>query len=756
MEDLTGKQLGQYRIVAPLGEGGMAAVYKAYQPSMDRHVAIKVLPRQYASDPEFVGRFEREAKVIASLEHTNILPVHDFGEADGYTYIVMRFVEGGTLADSLQGQPLPLPTICHVVSQIARALDYAHSRGVVHRDVKPSNVLIDDQGNCLLTDFGIAKMVEVTGRFTTTGAFIGTPTYASPEQCLGHPLDWRSDIYSLGVVLYQMATGRPPFVAETPMAIVVKHINDPLPLPRSLNPALPKSVERTILKALAKAPEDRYQETGEMARALATACEQEAASAEVGTRPAAHPIPRPAPARKMPTWSWVAGGLALVIVLTVLAGLVGGGMALWKLVAPPGATRTPSAAMSTSVPPVAATPPTVSTLAPATQGAALLPLESSDFSPHPAVAVGPGAEIHLAWADRTSGEWDVYYAHSTDGGASFTGLVPVDATATGAARSHPALAVSLDGRVHVSWEDRRNGDWNVFYAYSDDRAAFSPPARVNDEVRADQLRPALAVASDGVYVVWQDGRSGDWDIYAARSMGDASFGASTQLNVETRGAQVDPAIGADSAGRVTVVWADEKSGKWDIYYARSKGGGFGRGQAVGSGLMQNLANELPTVAVGPDDRIHIAWSNAYVKHPSYEVPLYLPVYAVSIDGGATFSDPRQVGEGYRYVSTRQNEVAVAADSAAVHIVLTTYSPRDGSWVWYYRSDDGGRTFGTEVEVALAQGGDVLHYPAVAVDQENRIHVAWAHQRADEWDLYYARSTDGGVTFLTGRKISGGE
>ena len=267
MEDLTGKQLGQYRIVAPLGEGGMAAVYKAYQAAMDRYVALKILPRHFASDPEFVGRFEQEAKIIAKLQHVHILPVHDFGTEDGYTYIVMPFVETGTLGELLQRKPLPLPQIRKIVSQVADALGHAHARGLVHRDVKPSNILIDEDGNSLLTDFGIAKMVEGTIQFTQTGAILGTPAYMSPEQIRGVTLDGRSDIYSLGVVLYEMATGRPPYVAETPPAIFVKHLHDPLPPPRTFNPNLPASVERVILKALTKDPAQRYATAGELANA---------------------------------------------------------------------------------------------------------------------------------------------------------------------------------------------------------------------------------------------------------------------------------------------------------------------------------------------------------------------------------------------------------------------------------------------------------------------------------------------------------
>lgn len=271
MENLTGKQLGQYRIVSPLGEGGMAAVYKAYQPSMERYVALKILPRHLASDPEFHGRFEQEAKVVAKLQHVYILPVHDFGEEDGYAFIVMPYIETGTLSGVLQGEPLPLWRIWEVISQVGQALDYAHERGVVHRDIKPSNILIDETGNCLLTDFGIAKMIEGSVQFTRTGAIVGTPAYMSPEQIRGDSLDGRSDEYSLGIVLYEMATGRPPFRAETPPAIFVKHLHDPLPLPRDLNEDLPESLELVIVKCLAKDPAGRYRSMHQVVEALSKA-----------------------------------------------------------------------------------------------------------------------------------------------------------------------------------------------------------------------------------------------------------------------------------------------------------------------------------------------------------------------------------------------------------------------------------------------------------------------------------------------------
>jgi serine/threonine protein kinase len=275
MENLTGKQLGPYQIVAPLGEGGMAAVFKAYHPSMDRYVALKVLPRHFSSNPEFIQRFSQEARLIAKLEHPHILPVHDFGESDGYTYLAMRLVEGGSLADFLKKRrKLDLALISRIVSQVGSALNYAHEKGIIHRDFKPGNILIDKFENCLLTDFGIAKLVEATSHLTHTGGILGTPAYISPEQGSGKPIDNRSDIYSLGVVLYQMVVGDLPYKADTPMAVIYKHIHDPLPLPRQRVPDLPESIERVILKALAKNPDDRYSTVADLVNALRNAIEQ--------------------------------------------------------------------------------------------------------------------------------------------------------------------------------------------------------------------------------------------------------------------------------------------------------------------------------------------------------------------------------------------------------------------------------------------------------------------------------------------------
>src|SRR5436190_8158537 len=271
MEDLSGKQFGHYQIVAPLGEGGMAAVYKAYQPSMERYVAIKVLPRHMASSAEFVARFEREAKLLAQLQHPHILSVFDYGEAEGYTYIVMPLVASGTLADLMKKQRLSLSEIRRIISQVGDALAYAHALGMIHRDIKPSNVLLDERGNCLLTDFGLARMTEASAKITSSGAIMGTPAYMAPEQGQGTSVDQRSDLYALGIILYELVTGRVPYTAETPIAIVFKHISDPLPSARKLNPNLSEEMERVLFKALAKNPDDRYQTAEDLVRAVQSA-----------------------------------------------------------------------------------------------------------------------------------------------------------------------------------------------------------------------------------------------------------------------------------------------------------------------------------------------------------------------------------------------------------------------------------------------------------------------------------------------------
>jgi len=255
---MIGEHIGEYEIIELIGEGGMAAVYKARQPSVDRLVAIKVLPRQLSEDPAFIRRFQHEARVIAHLEHRSILPIYAYGEHEGTPYIVMRLLEAGSLRRRLLQERLDLATVARIVDQVGEALDYAHSEGVVHRDLKPSNILLDDNGNAYLTDFGIAKMLGATSTHITGEGVVGTPTYMSPEQCQGKSATPASDLYALGAILFELVTGEPPFYADTALAVMYMQVKEPVPSVQSIDPDLPALVDRVILKAMAKKPQARF------------------------------------------------------------------------------------------------------------------------------------------------------------------------------------------------------------------------------------------------------------------------------------------------------------------------------------------------------------------------------------------------------------------------------------------------------------------------------------------------------------------
>ncbi len=272
-DDLIGATLGHYKILAPLGQGGMARVYRARQENLDREVAVKILPPWFAADPNFKDRFEREARLVARLTHPNIVTIHDFGEYAGHTYIVMQLVEGGTLKQRLdqlrvQSKTMDIYEAQPVFSRLADALSYAHDNAIVHRDVKPVNVLMDRKGRPILSDFGIAKALEATKTLTRQGAGVGTPEYMSPEQCQGWPVDGRADIYALGVMLFEALIGHLPFAADNYHALAHSHIYDMPPFASDVNPAIDSSVSQIIQMALAKSPLQRYQKAEDMGNAL--------------------------------------------------------------------------------------------------------------------------------------------------------------------------------------------------------------------------------------------------------------------------------------------------------------------------------------------------------------------------------------------------------------------------------------------------------------------------------------------------------
>jgi serine/threonine-protein kinase len=319
MKLAAGTHLGPYRIVEAAGRGGMATVYKAYHASLERFVAVKVLP-DFVSDDDtaFLTRFRREAVAVARLRHPNILTVFDHGEEEGVAYMVTEFVDGGTLESRL-GQPMPLDDVVKLIGPIAQALDYAHSRDILHRDVKPSNVLLTEDWTPVLSDFGLAHLMGGSqARLTRADSVLGTPEYMSPEQCAGKPLTAAADQYSLAVVVYEMLTGQLPFTAETPQALILAHIGEPVPAPRERNPELPAAAEQALVKALAKNPQHRFASCAEFVDALASGVPGVVPVRTATTRLRPGPTGSVKPARRR-RWP-LAAGVALVIVALLAAG----------------------------------------------------------------------------------------------------------------------------------------------------------------------------------------------------------------------------------------------------------------------------------------------------------------------------------------------------------------------------------------------------------------------------------------------------
>jgi eukaryotic-like serine/threonine-protein kinase len=285
-----GSKLGNYELIDKIGAGGMGSVYKAYQPTLQRYVAIKVLPPQTAGDASFAERFAQEAKAIGKLRHPNIVTAFDFAHDGDVAFLVSEFIDGGTLADQL-GAPLPLDYVMQLLTPIANALDYAHARGVVHRDIKPQNVLLSREGTPVLTDFGLAKIVGPGSGMTQAGSLMGTAEYIAPECASGSETAGpAADQYALGIIAYQMLVGRHPFPADNPLSALMAHVHKPVPIPSTLGVALPPGVEAALLRALAKRPEERYPHCADFIRALAGST-----FAGMGVMPAMAPVASSAP-----------------------------------------------------------------------------------------------------------------------------------------------------------------------------------------------------------------------------------------------------------------------------------------------------------------------------------------------------------------------------------------------------------------------------------------------------------------------------
>ena len=434
-----GSNAGPYRIVEPLGRGGMASVYRAYEAKLDRYVALKVLPREFLHDPSFAQRFREEARLVAKLEHPNIIPIYayDIDEAQGIPWMAMRLVPAGSLSDLIKRERLPLARAVALLRGVAEGLDYAHRKGVVHRDIKPQNVLLDDASRVYLADFGIGKMLEGSSAgLTGTGNILGTPHYMAPEQAVTSKVGPSADIYALGIVAYQLFTGRVPFAADTPLAVMMKHVQEPLPLPGP--DVVPEPMLRALLKATSKRPEDRWPTAVAFVEALAeglggttvpaasmTATMPRPFSAEAPptvvsppTRPAPAGTAPPMPPRQPPmrppareteptrqtvrrtgTLMLTLGGLGLVCVLAAAATFVW----LWL-----GGGSTPADTTVAQVTPseAPAAPPT--SVAPRPAGEAALPAEqppaatrATTTPPPPAARTSPATTVATAPAAAT-------------------------------------------------------------------------------------------------------------------------------------------------------------------------------------------------------------------------------------------------------------------------------------------------------------------------------------------------------------------
>ncbi len=370
--------IGRYEIRKELGRGGMAAVYLATDTLMERQVALKLMLPQLTADAQFVARFRREAKAVAQLEHRGITPVYDYGIHQGRPYLVMRYLPGGSLSDLLHGAPLAPQRASQLIDELAPALDFAHERGVIHRDLKPDNILFDEYGLPYLSDFGIVKMIEGSPQtLTVTGGIVGTPAYMSPEQARGNvELDGRSDVYSLGVILFEMLVGKKPYKADTPMGLAMMHVLDPIPRLETFTGTVSPRYQALINKAMAKNRDERFQTATELATALrATLSGDPLATVPPGRPPAAAPgsagataqtgaIPTRGPAtrgpatqaaasqaampaekakRKVPVWMLAVAAVVIIACLGVAA--VGGALLLGSDSTPtPTATATQSAA----------------------------------------------------------------------------------------------------------------------------------------------------------------------------------------------------------------------------------------------------------------------------------------------------------------------------------------------------------------------------------------------------------------------------
>lgn len=436
MTNLVGQTINQYQITEHLGDGGMAYVYKAYHPGLDVYRAIKIIRPEFVNQPGFKERFQREAQAVARLRHSNIVQIHDYGVHNNLYYMVMEFIEGQDLKDYLKqhGAIRPFSQVVNIIEQIASALHYAHRQGILHRDIKPANIMLTPRHEVILTDFGIAKILQQEtqeGAKTEVGVSIGTPAYMAPEQARGlAEVGPTADIYSLGIVLYQMLTGRVPYMADTPLAVILKVINDPLPPPRSFSPDIPDVLQGVVLKATAKNPTDRYQTAEAMVdglkRSLDPTSTLSGTTVKVITPPAKSSLPL----------LWIGAGVILAIIICMILFGVMFGPSVTQAVSILLQTPTPTPLMTPTSTPTAVPPTPTQTVAPPTATATVIP-----STPTPSVTVS-NTTIPVEWplGDGLTEFSDTKYFGSIVDGRYIWKATTVEGVATGISAITPIVS----------------------------------------------------------------------------------------------------------------------------------------------------------------------------------------------------------------------------------------------------------------------------------------------------------------------------
>jgi tRNA A-37 threonylcarbamoyl transferase component Bud32 len=524
-DNLTGRMLGPYELLEEIGRGGMAQVYRARQLAVNRDVAVKVLPTHLLQDGAFLDRFFREAELVARLQHPRILPLYDFGAQERLPYIVMPYITGGTLADRIGEHPdgMDLADIVPLLDQIAEGLDYAHERGIIHRDFKPGNILIDEKGNVYLADFGLSRAVSGSAPLTSSGV-TGTPRYMAPEMTQPDSLTRLIDIYALGVTLFEMLTGRQPYDAPTPVAILVAHVTEPIPDVLSLCPDLPPGIQAIIDRGMAKDPALRYQTAGALARDLRRLAAGEGPfqpvhpartdtmdlglpplPPPVSLRRSSRPVEPAPPRRRLSPW-WALLGFAAALAAAGVAWLAAGTPPLRDLFAGRAAENpTPTVTLApTGKPtaePSAAMPPATATAAPTGSPSTPEPTFAPTVEPliTPVVRLAAGLRLY---ACTLGGDAEICVS-SADGSDQ------VNLTNSPGYDDFPAL--SPDG-TRIAFISERDGDSEIYLMFVDG----SNQINLSDHPEYDS-RPTWS--PDGTRIAWESWRDGNPEIYVMRADG---------------------------------------------------------------------------------------------------------------------------------------------------------------------------------------------------------------------------------------------